>query len=76
MSGVPHTAFATPDTPAHREGNAMVARLTEPDTYAPGVSCPDCHRRHRTWRAVTECRWKSGLEWVTGNPPASGPCCR
>jgi hypothetical protein len=24
---------------------------------------------------VATCRWKDGLEWVAGNPSASGPCC-
>jgi hypothetical protein len=52
----------------------MVARLTDSETYAPGTPCPDCGRRHRTWRAVAECRWRDGLEWVTGNPPAGGAC--
>jgi hypothetical protein len=55
-------------------GKAMVARLSDPDTYAPGAACPDCGRRHRTWHAVARCRWRDGLEWVAGNPPASGAC--
>ena len=42
--------------------------------YRPGAVCPDCGRRHRTWRAVATCRWRDGLVWVAGEPPASQPC--
>jgi len=40
----------------------------------PGCRCPLCLSRHRTWYKVAECRFKRGLLWVSGNPPADGGC--
>lgn len=42
--------------------------------FAPGIPCRRCRRRHRTWRAVCECRWKRGLLWCSGRVPPSSPC--
>jgi hypothetical protein len=42
--------------------------------WAPGLRCRSCGRRHKTWHAVASCRWRKGLSWVQGDPPASGPC--
>jgi hypothetical protein len=43
------------------------------EIYAPGAVCPQCHRRHRDWHRVAQCRWKRGLLWVQGNPPPTRP---
>jgi hypothetical protein len=42
--------------------------------WAPGVRCPRCSKRHQSWHAVASCRWRRGLAWVSGAPPAGGPC--
>jgi hypothetical protein len=45
-----------------------------PPAWAPGRFCPRCtSTRHQSWYVVARCRWRKA-EWVTGNPPASGPC--
>jgi hypothetical protein len=36
--------------------------------------CDWCGSRHRSWYKAATCRWKKGLIWVMGNPPAGGPC--
>jgi hypothetical protein len=50
------------------------AMLPTPTSWAPGLRCPRCKRRHRSWYAVACCRWERGLCWVNGDPPADGPC--
>jgi hypothetical protein len=52
----------------------MVATLIGRGNYAPGLPCPDCGRRHKTWLAVARCHWREGLLWVNGNPPSHGDC--
>src|SRR5262245_15171911 len=39
----------------------------------PGTPCQDCGRRHRSWYAVAECRWRKAL-WIRGDPRPWGPC--
>jgi hypothetical protein len=37
-------------------------------------ACGRCRRRHRSWRAVAQCRWQKAL-WISGNPPFDGSSC-
>lgn len=41
--------------------------------WQPEAECPRCGRYHRSWHTLARCRW-SPLLWVSGNPPADGPC--
>jgi hypothetical protein len=38
------------------------------------IPCETCGRSHRTWYNFAQCRFKRRLLWVSGNPPAGGPC--
>jgi hypothetical protein len=40
-------------------------------TTATAPACLRCGRRHRSWRAVAQCRWPKAI-WVAGNPPCDG----
>ncbi len=42
--------------------------------FSPGQPCPRCGRRHRSWYRAASCRYRRGLLWVAGDPPADGPC--
>jgi hypothetical protein len=42
-------------------------------SWAPGLPCPRCRRRHQTWNTVVACRWP-GLDWVIGRVPPDAPC--
>jgi hypothetical protein len=44
------------------------------ETFYCRTECQRCGRTHRTWHVAAKCRWKKGLCWVAGNPPAKGPC--
>jgi hypothetical protein len=38
------------------------------------IPCDTCGRSHRSWYSLASCRWRRGLLWVQGDPPAGGPC--
>jgi hypothetical protein len=38
------------------------------------IPCDTCGRTHRSWYNLATCRWRRGLLWVQGDPPAGGPC--
>src|SRR5262249_28794715 len=45
-----------------------------PARGAAALPCPGCGKTHRSWYRLALCYYARGTIWISGSPPADGPC--